>query len=100
MSSITSGVKICECPRTLRAFGAFSSAMRNHPLEDELALGGLERVVVVELLATDELGELRRRAQIVDLELALDQLGVGVGPLTFDAVDAERLDLAGDVDLA
>src|SRR6202012_5799794 len=68
--------------------------------EDELALGGLERVVVVELLATDELRELRRRAETVDAELALDELGVGIGPLPFDAVDAERLDRAGHVQLA
>ena len=33
-------------------------------------------------------------------ELALDQLGVGVGPLAGHAVDAERLDRAADVDHA
>jgi hypothetical protein len=50
-------------------------------LENELALGRLEGVVVVELLAADELLELRRRAELVDAELALDQLAVGSGPL-------------------
>src|ERR1700761_7804695 len=100
MSSMTSGVKMLEWPSTLRATGAFSSAVAmEHPLlEDELALGWLERVVVVELLAADELLQRRRRAQSVDAELALDELGVGVAPLAFDAVDAQRLDLAADVD--
>jgi hypothetical protein len=39
MSSITSRVKMLECPSTLRALGAFSSAAisRLH-LENELAL--------------------------------------------------------------
>ena len=39
-----------------------------------------------------------RRSQPVDPELALDELGVRVGPLAGHAVDAERLDLAADVD--
>src|ERR1700742_5071219 len=100
MSSMTSGVKIFDCPSTLRAIGAFSSAVAmEHPLlEEELALGWLERVVVVELLAAHELLQRRWRAQPVDAELALDELGVGVGPLALDAVDAQRLDLAADVD--
>src|SRR5579871_1734116 len=97
MSSMTSGVKIELCPRRLRCSGAVSSAMANL-LEDQLALGGLERVIVVELLAADEFLELRRRAELVDAELALDQLRVGVRPLARDAVDAERAHLAGDVD--
>src|SRR5919205_3133909 len=98
MSLMTSGVKIRLCPRIVRWEGAVSSAMGRPPLQDELALGGLEGVVVVELLAADELLQLRRVAEAVDAELALDQLGVGVGPLAGDAVDAQRLDLAGDVD--
>src|ERR1700744_5236991 len=102
MSSMTSGVKMLEWPSTLRATGAFSSAAAMEPplLEDELALGWLERVVVVELLATHELLQRGRGAQPVDAELALDELGVGVVPLALDAVDAERLDLAADVDRA
>src|SRR5947209_12677126 len=100
MSSMTCGVKIGLDPSWLRAAGEFSSAMRCDLLEDELALGGLERVVVVELLAAHELLELRRRAELVDLELAIDQLVVGVGQLAGDAVDAERLHLAGDIDRA
>ena len=39
----------------------------------QLPLGGLEVVVVVELLAADELLEFRRRAEAVDRELALDR---------------------------
>src|SRR5262249_4455350 len=63
-----------------------------------LLLGGLERVVVVEDLAADELLELRRRAKPVDPELPLDELGVGIRPLARYTVDPERLDRAGDVD--
>ncbi len=69
-----------------------------HRLEHQLSLGRLEVVVVVEHLAADELLELRRRAEPVDAELPLDELGVGVRPLAGHAVDAERLDLAADVD--
>src|SRR6185295_7296757 len=39
-------------------------------------------------------------AEAVDPELALDQLGVGVGPVALDAVDPERLHLAGHVERA
>src|ERR1700742_4529249 len=100
MSSMTSGVKMLDLPSTLRATGAFSSAvaMEHSFLENELALGWLERVVVVELLAADELLQRRRRAQPVDPELALDELGVGVVPLALHAIDAEGLDLPADVD--
>src|ERR1700744_72740 len=98
MSSMNSGVKMLEWPGTLRAIGAFSSAAIRNPLEDELALGWLERIVVVELLATHELLQRGWRAQSVDAELALDELGVGIVPLALDAVDAQRLDLAADVD--
>src|SRR5919201_1057029 len=55
-------------------------------------------VVVVELLAAHELLKFRRRAEPVDPELALDELGVRVRPLPRHAVDAERLHLPADVD--
>src|SRR6201996_4701142 len=99
MSSMTSGVKIRLCPSTFWAIGAFSSvAAITHPsLEHELALGRLQLVVVVELLAAHELRELGRRAQAVDSELAINELRVGVGPLALHAVDPQRLDLTGDV---
>src|SRR5256885_2797115 len=96
MSLMTSGVKIFERPRMLRCEGAVSSAT----LEHQLPFGRLEVVVVVELLAADELLELRRRAEPVDAELPLDQLRVGVGPLARHAVDPERFHLAADVDRA
>src|SRR5581483_4405738 len=99
MSSMTSGVKIRLCPSRLWAEGAFSSAMP-FLLQNELALGRLEVVVVVELLAAHELLELRWGAELMDGELALDQLGVSVGPFPGHAVDAERTHLAGDVDRA
>src|SRR5512133_1765147 len=98
MSLITSGVKMPLLPSTFRREEVLSDAIRSSSLEHELALGRLEVVVVVELLAAHELLELGRRTQLVDAELALDQLGVGVGPLALDAVDAERLHLAGHVD--
>src|SRR5919205_1071053 len=43
---------------------------------------------------------IRWRAQAVDAELALDELGVRIGPLAGDAVDPERLHRAGDVQRA
>src|SRR5215211_1562762 len=94
MSLMTSGVKILLRPERSRA--------KVRPpwlpfLDDQLALAGLELVVVVELLAADELLELGRRAEPVDPELALDQLGVGLVPLAGHAIDPERLHLAGDV---
>src|SRR5262245_18846451 len=104
MSLMTSGVKIGLRPSTSRSAGAplpgCCSAILAPFLEHQLALAGLEDVVVVELLPADELAQLRGLAQLVDPELALDQLGVGVGPLPLDAVDAERFDLPADIDRA
>src|SRR4051794_23512112 len=97
MSSMTSGVKIGLEPSAPRRI--WSSAMQPS-LQDQPPLGGLEVVVVVELLAAHELLERRRAAQAVDAELALDQLRVGVVPLALDAVDAERAHLAPDVERA
>src|SRR4051794_22998293 len=117
MSLMTSGVKIFERPSTVRLDGAVSSTRRCPSwlsagaarsccgsgmspscLEDELALGRLEIVVVVEPLAAHELLQLGRRAEVVDAELALDELRVGVRPLARHAVDAERLHAPADVD--
>src|SRR6185295_8518042 len=99
MSLMTSGVKILLCPRIVCCEGAVSSAIVASPFsEHELALGRLEGFVVVELLAAHELLELGRVAEAVDAELARDELGVRLGPLARDAVDAQRLDLAADVD--
>src|SRR5450755_1988663 len=100
MSSITPGVKIRLCPSWLWREGAFSSVMERLLLEHELALGRLEVVVVVELLATDELLELGWRAELVNRELALDQLAVGIGPFAGNAVDPKRLHGSRDVDRA
>src|SRR4051794_21880600 len=114
MSFITSGVKMRLRPRTVLLFGAVSSAMcefaplvrARHAsplrvgLENQLALRRFEVVVVVELLAADELLQLRRRAELVDAELPLHELGVGIGPLAGHAADAERAHLAADVDRA
>src|SRR5690242_2805679 len=98
MSLITSGVKMRLCPSTFCREEVLSEGIASSSLENELPLGRLEVVVVVELLAADELLELGRAAEAVDAELALDVLGVGVGPLAGHAVDAERLHLAGHVD--
>src|SRR3954452_5230393 len=97
MSSMTSGVKIGLEPSAPRRL--WSSAMQRL-LQHQPPLGGLEVVVVVELLAAHELLEGGRRAQPVDAELALDQLRVRVRPLALDAVDAERAHLAADVQRA
>src|SRR5688572_29880610 len=98
MSLMTSGVKIWLRPSVARSLGAFSSAIAKPLSEHQLALAGLEAVVVVELLPTHELAQLGGLAQLVVGELAVDQLGVGVRPLGLDAVNAERTDLAADVD--
>src|SRR5262245_35493221 len=101
MSLMTSGVKIRLWPSTFSCEDTSSAATPVSLLvDDELLLGRLEVVVVVEHLAAHELLERRRRAEPVDAELALDQLGVGVGPLSRHAVDPEGLDGAGDVDVA
>src|ERR1700738_3841487 len=99
MSSITSGVKIRLWPSRLCGEGAFSSVISEaSSLENELALGRLEVVVVVEVLAADELLERGRFSQLVDREFPVDQLCVGVRPVARHAIDPERFDLAGDVD--
>src|SRR6476661_565165 len=98
MSLITSGVKMRLCPSTFCREEVLSEGIASSSLENELPLGRLEVVVVVELLAAHELLELGRAAEAVDAELAVDVLRVGVGPLPRHAVDAERLDLAAHVD--
>src|SRR6478672_12108759 len=98
MSLITSGVKMRLCPSTFCREEVLSEGIASSSLENELPLGRLEVVVVVELLTAHELLELGRAAEAVDAELALDVLRVGVGPLAGHAVDAERLHLAGHVD--
>src|SRR5262247_432680 len=101
MSLMTSGVKIRLWPSTFSCEDTSSAATPVCLLvDDELLLGRLEVVVVVEDLAAHVLLELRRRAEPVDAELALDQLGVGIGPLPRHAVDPQRLDRAGHVDVS
>src|SRR5215468_10176582 len=118
MSLITSGVKMLLRPRTARLPSSAvligcslrSSACRwrrrrragRRPcrLQDELALGRLEVVVVPELLAADELAERGLRTHPVDPQLALEQFVVFRGELRLDAVDPEGGDLAADVNRA
>src|SRR5215210_2191250 len=99
MSLMTSSVKIGLRPRT--SFRLDTSAMPrlSLPSDDELLLARLEVVVVVEHLPAHELLQWRRVSQTVDPELALDELGIPVGPLALDAVEAERFDVPGDVQL-
>jgi len=78
MSFITSGVKMRLCPSTFCREEVLSEGIASS-LENELPLGRLEVVVVVELLAAHELLELGRAAEAVDAELAVDVLRVGVG---------------------
>src|SRR5215470_18334715 len=115
MSLITSGVKMLLCPRTARLPSSTplircrshayrrrrrSAGRRPRRLQDELALGRLEVVVVPELLAADELAERGLRAHPVDPQLALEQFVVCRGELRLDAVDPEGGDFAADVDRA
>src|SRR5215510_6665034 len=72
-------------------------------LQNDLLLGRLEIVVVPQLLAGHDLGEVLdavRRLQAVELELALQVLHLEVGHLAFDRIDAEAGDLAADIDRA
>src|SRR6476619_745413 len=98
MSLITSGVKMRLCPSTFCREEVLSEGIASSSLENELPLGRLEVVVVVELLTAHELLELGRATEAVDAELALDVLRVGVGPLAGHEVDAERLHLPVHVD--
>src|SRR5215831_4686693 len=117
MSLITSGVKMLLRPRTSRlpssavliwVFAPSAcrwrrrrcAGRRPRRLQDELALGRLEVVVIPELLAADELAERGLRTHPVDPQLALEQLVVFRGELRLDAVDPEGGDLAADVDRA
>src|SRR6266851_296706 len=104
MSLMTSFVQIWLRPRMFRLDDVVSISLAivlsasGSLMDDELSLARFELIVVVELLATDELLELGRHAQAVDAELALDQLGVGSGPLPWHAVEPERLHLAGHIE--
>src|SRR6266516_2969469 len=103
MSLMTSGVKMCDRPRTFLREGPSSMWCRSSSLsrsvsQDELAFARLEVVVVPELLAADELAERGGRVKAVDAELAVEELGVAGVQLRLDAVDAERLDRAADID--
>src|SRR5262249_35458343 len=69
-------------------------------LQDELALGRLEVVVVPELTAAHELAPARGGLDPVDAELPGQELVVGRVQAGLDAVDAERGDLAAYVDRA
>src|SRR6266480_4545100 len=116
MSLITSGVKMLLRPRTARLpssavlircslpvlAGGVAAGVGRRPrrLQDELALGRLEVVVVPELLAADELAERGLRTHPVDPQLALEQFVVFRGELRLDAVNPEGGDLAADVDRA
>src|SRR5262245_27348957 len=70
-------------------------------LQNDLLLGRLEVVVVPQLLAGHDLGEVLdpvRRLETVEPELALQPLHLEVGHLAFDRIDAEPGDLAADID--
>src|SRR5690348_754325 len=116
MSLITSGVKMLLRPRTARLpsstvlIEVFAPSACRWPhrrcvrrprhLQDELALGRLEVVVVPELPAADEFPERGLRLHAVDSQLAFQEFVVAGGELGLDAVDAQRGDLAADVDRA
>jgi len=106
ISSITSGVKMRLCPSRLLlradfftgcAFGAiFSFAMsvilRMKFLENDLLFGGLQVVIIPQLLACHDLGHLHRavrRLHSIELELAVEPLRLEGGHLAFDGIDAD-----------
>ena len=62
---------------------------RPRHLQDELALGRLEVVVVPELPAADEFPERGLRLHAVDSQLAFQEFVVAWGELGLDAVDSE-----------
>src|SRR6188472_1592539 len=108
MSSMTDGVNRKFWPRMLllrspsrsrnRAAG-FSSCI-NLSSQHELLLGRLEIVVIPQLLAGDDLAHARkpaRRLDPVDVQLARKPGDIQLGHLSIHCVDAERFDLAADV---
>src|SRR5688500_1794459 len=117
MSSITSGVKMRLWPRRLVSRFAFFTGstcgatfscdmvrvLSYEALEHDLLFRRLEVVVVPQLLAGHDLGEVLdavRRLEPVELQLALQELHLEVGHLALDRVDAEAGDLAADIDRA
>src|SRR5215475_14169398 len=100
MSLITSGVKMLLCPRAALPPSSIVLTLWPRLSEDQLALGGLEVVVVPQLAAADELAERAGRFDPVDAQLPGEELVVGGGQLRLDAVDAQRSDLASDVERA
>src|SRR5436190_24399233 len=71
MSLITSGVKMLLCPRTALPPSSIvlTLGVASQPLEDQLAFGGLQVVVVPELAPADELAERGGRLDAVDAQL-------------------------------
>src|SRR5882757_5378409 len=124
MSSITCGVKILLWPITCVSRLSFffvagagtgtlvSFAMFRFPRsecnewvgsEDQLFLGRLEVVVIPQLPAGDDLLQLPDAVgcrQAVQLELALEPIGLDLVHLARHGVDAQAVDLAADVDRA
>src|SRR5215469_2915979 len=106
MSLITSGVKMLLCPSTALPSPSIVVTFRlsgpqvrcASPLEDELAFGRLEVVVIPELATAYELAERAGRLDPVDAELAGEKLVVVGRQLGLDAVHPERSDLPAYVD--
>src|SRR5215472_361678 len=89
MSLITSGVKMLLCPRTALPPSSIVLTLWFRLSEDQLALGGLEVVVVPELAPADELAERGGRLDPVDPQFAGQELVVVGGQLRLDAVHAQ-----------
>src|SRR5579859_738549 len=101
MSLMTSGVKMLLCPSTALPPSSIALTWEfAFALQDELAFGRLEVVVVPELAPAHELAPARGRLYGVDAQLPGQELVVGRGQLGLDAVHPERGDLAADVDRA
>src|ERR1700730_12859352 len=114
MSSMTVGVNRKFWPRIrlLRAARRSPSNIRggdsisssrdiNVSSEHQLLLGRLKVVIVPELLAGDDLAHIldtTRSFQAVHAQLAREPGGIKVGHFSVHRVDAERFDVAADID--
>src|SRR5215813_3194008 len=100
MSLMTSGVKMLLCPSAALPPSSIALTWIFALLQDKLAFGRLEVVVVPELAPAHELAPARGRLDAVDAQLPGQELVVRRVQLRLDAVHAERGDLAADVDRA
>src|SRR5690242_5533347 len=88
MSLMTSGVKMLLCPSAALPPSSIALTWMSPLLQDELALGRLEVVVVPELAPAHELAPARGGLDAVDAEFPGQELVVGRVEAGLDAVHA------------